>query len=91
MESKLTQSVAIRLRGVLGERRMSQTQLADGLHVSRMYVSRRLNDEVDMTFADLEIMLGYLGIPIPQFLEEVARSLERHSAPAGDRLEAVPA
>lgn len=62
--------VAAKIRGAAAEKRVSQAQIANMLHTSRMAVSRRMNGHVPFTSDELIVLSQALGVPVATFFGE---------------------
>ena len=60
----LTAAVARRLRGLMAEIRLNQTQVAERTGWGRMYLSRRLSGQTPMDTSDLETIEAATSISV---------------------------
>jgi transcriptional regulator with XRE-family HTH domain len=65
-------NVAANVRAELARKRISQTQIAEHLGVSRQNVAQRLNGRVDFRVGELIAIAALLDIPAAAFLKEPA-------------------
>ena len=64
MAIETSAAVAGRVRAFAAERRVSQTDLADALGMSKMAISRRFNGVVPFAVDELGQVAGFFDIPI---------------------------
>ncbi|MFB9703341.1 helix-turn-helix domain-containing protein [Rhodococcus aetherivorans] len=74
------QAIARRLRGKLGERRMSQTRLSELSGINSSGLSRRLNGLMPFDIDELEVICYILEVDLDEILTGIANP--RH--PGGD-------
>jgi transcriptional regulator with XRE-family HTH domain len=65
-------NVAANVRAELARKRISQTQIAEHLGVSRQNVAQRLNGRVDFRVGELIAIAALLDIPAAAFHKEPA-------------------
>lgn len=72
----LSGSVASEIRAEIARQGITQSIIADRLHVGPMWVSRRINPDrrVPLDLDDLERIAGALGIPVASLLERAAQT-----------------
>jgi transcriptional regulator with XRE-family HTH domain len=63
------QRTAAFIRGKLAERKLSATDLAEQLGISRQAATRRLNGETVLNLTDCQIISEWLEIPISQLVK----------------------
>lgn len=64
-------TVAAEIRAELGRQRLSQTDLARRLGVSRPWVSRRLSGQTALSIADIARIADDLGVAVTHFVAPV--------------------
>ena len=62
--------VARRVRGLVAEKRIKQTIIAEALHLSRMATWRRMSGETPFTAGDLITLAKVLDVPVAAFYAE---------------------
>jgi transcriptional regulator with XRE-family HTH domain len=67
-DRSITERVAAKVRGVMGEARISQTALAERLGIPQQRLSRRLSGDVSMTLDEVYAIAGALGVEPSAFL-----------------------
>lgn len=65
------QLVVGEIRAELARQRVSQSELAARLGVSRAYVTRRLSDHTPLSITDLANIADLLGVPVANFTAPV--------------------
>lgn len=65
---QINEAVAGEVRAWMGRRRVTQTQLAAGLHLSQAAVSRRLHGEISFNVEELAVVAEMLGVTVIDLL-----------------------
>lgn len=74
------EQVAAKVRGVAAERRATQADLAEALHMSAMAMSRRFSGNVPFTGEDLSRIADVLGTTVGVFFGEHQRVVSERAA-----------
>ena len=61
--------VGSRVRGLLAERKLSQSAMAEHLGISKAAMSRRIAGEIPFNVAELGSLAALLGVPTSRFIE----------------------
>jgi transcriptional regulator with XRE-family HTH domain len=64
--------VAIKVRGIAAENRVSQQTIADALGVSRVLISNRLTAKTTFTADELIALSKFFSVPVATFFGEAA-------------------
>lgn len=67
-------TVAANVRAELARRRITQSEVAERLGVSRQNIAQRLNGSVDFRVGELLAIADLLGIPAANFLSDLSVS-----------------
>jgi transcriptional regulator with XRE-family HTH domain len=67
-----TERAATEIRGLMGAQKLNAVDLARVLNVSRDTAARRINGDVDMTINELEIIAGWLSVPVTRIIAPMA-------------------
>ncbi|MBX3435930.1 MAG: helix-turn-helix transcriptional regulator [Planctomycetaceae bacterium] len=74
--------VASRVRAVAAERRVTQSELATALSISKMSMSRRFNGITPFTIADLTNAAQFLDVPLTELLSRSTPSTPSSGVPS---------
>ena len=72
MEDTTVQRVADTVRAEMARRRVTQTSIANDLHISQAALSRRLSGMVPFDVKELSALASLLDMPVSSLLGEVA-------------------
>jgi transcriptional regulator with XRE-family HTH domain len=64
--------VAAEIRAELARKQIPQSRLAAVLGISEVGVSRRMRGETPLDINELVKIAGFLGVPVSQFMPEIA-------------------
>ncbi|WP_425569833.1 helix-turn-helix domain-containing protein [Rhodococcus olei] len=78
-----TEAIARRLRGKLGEMRISQSELARVIHMNKASVSRRMAGDFPWRIDELELVCDALGLDLDEILTGQERKNPHPDIPGG--------
>lgn len=59
---------ATEIRGLMAARKLNATDLARHMNVSRDTAARRIKGESDLTLNELEVIAGWLNVPVTRIV-----------------------
>jgi len=66
--TSLPATVAGEVRAEMARQQINQQRVADALGVSRQAFNRRITGDIPFDVAELEIIAGFLGVPVTRFI-----------------------
>ena len=72
MSVTTTELIAENVRAVVARRRIRQTAIAEHLGLNQQQVSRRLNGQVPISAAELQLLAQLLEVPVADLYGEVS-------------------